>query len=118
MMRGMLSGAHPILVLAVSFVLAAAATPVFRAAARRWGVLDNPNVRSSHQTTVPRGGGAAIVLAAIATLWLTRADWEGNRDALALLLGAVALAGVGLWDDRFGLSPISRFAVQLAVAVG
>ena len=117
MMRDMLTGASPILVLTVSFVLAAAVTPLFRAAARRWGLLDKPNVRSSHRTTVPRGGGAAIVVATLFTLCLARSDWERNQDALAILLGGVALAGLGLLDDRFGLSPLTRLAAQIAVAV-
>jgi Fuc2NAc and GlcNAc transferase len=104
-------------VLVAAFVLAAVATPLFRAAAQRWGVLDRPNVRSSHQTVVPRGGGVAIALSVMAALWLARPAWEGRPGALTLLSGGVALAAVGLWDDRFGLSPLSRFAAQLAVAV-
>jgi len=107
----------PTAILALAFVLAVVATPTFRAAARRGGLLDRPTARSSHQTIVPRGGGAAIVLSVLVTLWLARAGWESRLDALPLLLGGVALAGVGLWDDRFGLSPWSRFAAQLAVAL-
>jgi UDP-GlcNAc:undecaprenyl-phosphate GlcNAc-1-phosphate transferase len=38
--------------------------------------------------------------------------------ALGLLLGGAALAAVGLWDDRHGLSPFVRLMAQLAVAAG
>jgi Fuc2NAc and GlcNAc transferase len=101
-------------ILAVSFALAAAVTPLVRAAARRGGLLDRPNPRSSHQRVIPRGGGAAIVLAALVAL----STWPSAWAAGATLLGpGLALALVGLWDDRFGLSPLLRLAFQLAAAV-
>ncbi len=114
MMRDVL--ASPIAILALAFVLALAATPTFRAAARRWGLLDRPTERSSHRTVIPRGGGAAIVLAALGTLWLALPAWPSHPDAPALLLGGVALAALGLWDDRSPLSPLSRFTAQIGVA--
>ncbi len=48
------------LALVTAFALSLVATPLCRAAARRWGLLDRPNERSSHQEVVPRGGGTAI----------------------------------------------------------
>ena len=107
----------PAVVLALAFALAVAATPFFRTAARRWGLLDRPNVRSSHQSVVPRGGGAAIVVSVLAALWLAHSAWAGRPGAVAVLSGGVALAAVGLFDDRYGLSPLSRFVAQLAIAV-
>jgi len=97
--------------------VAVVATPLWRASARRWGLLDRPNVRSSHQTVVPRGGGAAIVLAALVGVSASGSAWEGRPGTAPLLVGALALALVGLWDDRFGLSPLRRFAFQVAAAV-
>src|SRR5512144_785485 len=101
--------------MAVAFVLALALTPAFRAAARRWGLLDRPNARSSHQSVVPRGGGAAIVAATLLALWLAGSSSTGRPADLGLLLGGTALAAVGLWDDRHGLSPFVRLMAQLAV---
>src|SRR2546425_4499915 len=95
----------------------ALSAPLWRASARRWGLLDRPNVRSSHQTVVPRGGGAAIVLAALVGVSASGSAWEGRPGTAPLLVGALALALVGLWDDRFGLSPLRRFAFQLAAAM-
>jgi Fuc2NAc and GlcNAc transferase len=64
---------------------------------------------------VPRGGGAAIVLAALVALSASPSAWAG---AGATLLGpGLALALVGLWDDRFGISPLLRLAFQLAAAL-
>lgn len=102
----------------VAFVLALALTPAFRAAARRWGLLDRPNARSSHQRVVPRGGGAAIVAATLLSLWLGGVGSSGRPGVVGILLGGALLALIGLWDDRHGLSPFVRLAAQLAVAAG
>jgi Fuc2NAc and GlcNAc transferase len=101
-------------VLLLSFALAVVYTPMIRAAARRLGFLDRPNPRSSHQRVIPRAGGAAIVLASLVALSASPSAWPGSAG----LLGAgLALALVGLWDDRFGLSPLLRLAFQLAAAL-
>ena len=110
----MTSWAHAGTVLLLSFALAVALTPLIRAGAGRLGFLDRPNPRSSHQRVVPRGGGAAIVLASLVAFCTLSSSWAGA----ATLLGAgLALALVGLWDDRFGLSPLPRLAFQLAAAL-
>ncbi|HXB57599.1 MAG TPA: glycosyltransferase family 4 protein [Vicinamibacteria bacterium] len=101
-------------ILLLSFAVAVAVTPLIRAAARRLGFLDRPNPRSSHQRVVPRGGGAAIVLASLVALSASPLARAGG----ATLLGAgVALALVGLWDDRFGLPPLPRLAFQMVAAL-
>lgn len=106
----------PVALFAVALFLAAVFTPVLRSAARRRGLLDRPNFRSSHQSVVPRGGGTAIVVSVLAALWLARSGWAGRPGTVAFLSGGVALAAIGLSDDRYGLSPLSRFVAQFAVA--
>jgi Fuc2NAc and GlcNAc transferase len=107
----------PLTCLLAALLLSAALTPLFRAAAARWGLLDRPNARSSHQRVVPRGGGAAIVVAVLVALRLAGlGTGEAQHGALPLVLGAVALAVVGLWDDRHGLPALARLAAQLVVA--
>lgn len=69
----------------------------------RFGWLDRPNARSSHRCNTPRGGGLAIVLAAV-----------GLAPALEpLLLLPLPLALVGLADDRLDLPAALRLPVQL-----
>jgi glycosyltransferase WbpL len=93
------------------------ATPLVIAAARRGGLLDHPNERSSHRTVTPRGGGLAI-LAGVAVALLALGNALPTSPALtALLGGGFLVALVGLLDDRFGLSPLPRFLCQLAAAV-
>ena len=105
----------PAMALLTAFALSLVATPLCRAAARRFGLLDRPNERSSHQRVVPRGGGTAIALSVLVALWLARPFWADRPGALAILLGGVALALIGLADDRAGLSAFTRLVAQLGV---
>jgi Fuc2NAc and GlcNAc transferase len=107
----------PIREATVAFVASLALTPLVRAAAVRWNLLDRPNARSSHEGVVPRGGGVAVVVAVILALWLGPGAFRaGGSAGHALLLGALALAVIGFWDDRRGLPAIVRLAAQVAVA--
>lgn len=78
--------------------------------AYRFGLLDIPNNRSSHNLPTPRGGGVGILAAYIFTsLWL----------ALPLLiwLPAAFLALVSFFDDKLGLSPRTRLIFQFSAAL-
>jgi UDP-N-acetylmuramyl pentapeptide phosphotransferase/UDP-N-acetylglucosamine-1-phosphate transferase len=91
-------------------------TPVVRAAARRWGVVDRPNPRSSHSGVVPRAGGVALLTAVGLSLALAPETWWRSPAAVAFVAGALVLAIVGVCDDRWGLPPLLRLAIQVAVA--
>ena len=105
----------PPIVAVVAFVLALALTPALRAAAKRFGLLDRPNPRSSHQSIVPRGGGIGIVVAVLAALAMARPGFATRITPV--VLGAVALAVVGLCDDRMSLPAGVRVAAQAVVAI-
>jgi Fuc2NAc and GlcNAc transferase len=105
----------PLLVAVIACALTLALTPALRAVARRFGLLDRPNPRSSHLTAVPRGGGVGIALAALGALGFAGSGLGGR--ATPVLAGAVALAVVGLCDDRFSLPAGVRVAAQLVVAL-
>ena len=102
--------------LAVAFLVTLAATPVVRAAARRFHLLDHPNERSSHRTVTPRSGGIAILLGLTLALALAPGALAG-RSGVAFAAGGLLIAVVGLLDDRFGLSPWPRLACQTAAAL-
>lgn len=79
--------------------------PTIRAMTRL-AVIDYPSARSSHDVPTPRGGGCAIVLAAIAGLALAGAP--------ATLLWAITLFSVlGLAEDVRGISVRVRLGIQL-----
>jgi Fuc2NAc and GlcNAc transferase len=96
----------------VAFVL----TLWLQRAAPRLGLVDHPNARSSHVRVTPRGGGLGFVVAWVVALgiaWLA-AGFEDYWIVVALATAAVA--AVGLWDDRKGLSPGLRLACHLAAS--
>ena len=81
--------------------------------------LARPNARSSHSKPTPQGGGIAVVVAALASLWLgaALAGLAGETQLAALTLAAAILALIGVVDDIRGLGPVPRLIMQ-AVAVG
>jgi len=81
--------------------------------------LARPNARSSHVQPTPQGGGIAVVVAALASLWLgaALAGLAGEPQLAGLTLAAAILALIGVVDDIRGVGPVSRLLVQ-AVAVG
>ena len=81
---------------------------------RRFGVVDKPNARSSHDIPTARGGGIALVLVIlVAMLWLA-ARHQSYLVGLALIF--FGLAAISFWDDLRSLSPASRFGAQVIAA--
>jgi UDP-GlcNAc:undecaprenyl-phosphate GlcNAc-1-phosphate transferase len=78
---------------------------------RRAQLLDVPNERSSHSAPVPRGGGLAVMAAV--TLASVAAALTGSDVLWVPLVVALALAGVGLIDDRSSLPGPVRLVLQL-----
>ena len=102
---------------AVAALVCAVATRLSIEPLRRWGVIDQPNQRSSHDTPTPRGGGLALVLALLAGGGVASGAGLIRVDPI-LSLGLVIVASIGFVDDvRGGLSRLVRIAVQVAVAV-
>jgi Fuc2NAc and GlcNAc transferase len=106
------------IIAAVAFVAALALVGLTRRIALARAVLDVPNERSSHTVPTPVGGGIAIVLAATAALVALRAlDQLDVELLIALGGGGLAVAAVGLLDDRYRLAPRTRIVVHFAAAL-
>lgn len=81
--------------------------------ALRRGVIDTPNERSSHTTPTPRGGGAALVLAAILG-YIIAAPESGRQLSILIALVAVLPTAVAGWiDDRGSLPAAPRIAAHI-----
>jgi UDP-GlcNAc:undecaprenyl-phosphate GlcNAc-1-phosphate transferase len=122
----------------LGFIAAAAitlvATPIVRAYARRFGMVDRPEARRVNTRAIARGGGIAIVLgfvivsaallvanSVIGLHFVARPQIIHRPQTFALLGGAVLAVGVGLLDDWFQLRARWQFIGQFllaAVAVG
>ena len=98
------------LVLLTALVVTAVSAPVVRAILLRLNILDVPNHRSSHDTPIPRAGGLACLMGAVAAS--LAAVNLGLSVSWVVLGGAVGLAGVGFADDWLTLPPLPRLAAQ------
>jgi Fuc2NAc and GlcNAc transferase len=81
-------------------------------------ILDHPVERSSHSVPTPRGGGLAVLAAAVVGLIVgVGVHLVEPRHAVTLGGGALVLGAIGWIDDTRGLNATFRLAVQIAVAV-
>lgn len=78
--------------------------------------LDHPNERSLHSQSIPRTGGVGVMTGLLAGWLYLFAQGQVPPGGLAALGGAMALAALGLLDDRRGLSARIRLLAQLAAA--
>lgn len=115
---------------AASFLMALACavilTPSVRTLARTYGLVDSAtSSRNIHTIPVPRIGGLAIVAAFFAPFvsllfvdssvaLIFRSE---NKLILGLILGGVAITGLGLFDDLRGATAKSKLSVQVLVAI-
>jgi len=107
------------LALAFAFGLSLIATPLVRAVALHWRLVDFPdNRRKIHHQPIARIGGAAIFLALFLagfSIAFTTPDMRHTLEALAP--AAVLVFLVGILDDVFGLKPAHKLAIQAIAAV-
>ena len=105
-----------------SIILSGLLTPVARKFARHIGAMDLPNLeRKVHKEPVPYLGGLSITLTitlSTYTIMLVQdADWSKFRHASYVIIPALILAAVGLFDDLKGLKPWPRLIVQTLTGV-
>jgi len=89
------------------------------------GAMDHAlSARKVHGRAVPRLGGIAIALAFYAPLLalffvsseVGRLLWEARLQTVALLLGSLAIAALGVYDDLNGSRARTKFSVQFVIA--
>lgn len=95
-------------------------TWMVRYIAPRIGLLDIPNVRSSHSGPIPRAGGLVFVLIAplVAMVIAHRAGISLARGEWALLVSGWFIASVSLIDDWRPLPARVRLVAQVWAALG
>jgi Fuc2NAc and GlcNAc transferase len=77
-------------------------------------LADIPNDRSSHTQVTPRGGGIGFIVAFAIMSLLTSETYPLPLPYFWLSLAP--LIGVGILDDRFDVSSLVRYLIQLATA--
>ena len=99
----------------VAGVVAFLTTPVVRVLAQKMGAMDVPkDARRMHDHPIPRMGGLAIFLGFLLTVLLFA---QLTRQVRGMLLGAVIIVVLGIFDDIYSLSAKFKFVVQIVAAV-
>lgn len=99
-----------------------ALTYAVRERARRARLFDGTDSRKIHQGEIPRLGGVAVFAAAMVALGGVLAidsrvgSLSGGRGLVAILLGAVGIHFVGLYDDLRSMRARNKLALQVAIA--
>jgi UDP-GlcNAc:undecaprenyl-phosphate/decaprenyl-phosphate GlcNAc-1-phosphate transferase len=113
-----------VLVLLVTAAVTFLLTPLVRRVAVASGAIHAPRARDTHTKPTPLLGGlamygglvAGLIVASRLTALQDPFQAAGSKTAAGLLLAGALIVVVGFLDDRWGLSPISRLAGQVAAA--
>ena len=109
-----------------TFLFVGALTPVMRKIALKIGAVDRPNLeRKTQKEPVPYLGGVGIsigiTVASFGALLYSDFSTETFNKALSVLLPAILISAMGLYDDLKGLEPWPRLVAQtiagIAVAI-
>jgi UDP-GlcNAc:undecaprenyl-phosphate GlcNAc-1-phosphate transferase len=109
-----------------TFLFVGGLTPVMRKIAIKINAVDRPNLdRKTQKEPVPYLGGVAIAIgitiASFAALLYSDFSTETFGRALSVLLPAILISAMGLYDDLKGLEPWPRLVAQtiagIAVAI-
>jgi len=101
--------------LAASALVAFGATPVVKNLAFQVGAVDIPkDGRRMHDHPIPRMGGVAIVLGFLFGILLFV---PLTQEVKGMLLGAIIIAVLGLFDDIYDLSAKLKLVVQIVAAL-
>lgn len=99
----------------LAFLVGLYGTPVARAAALRFGVVDQPDGKLKIQREpVPYFGGLAIYIAVIIPLCLF---YQFDKSILAILLAGTLVLLLGLIDDFGVLTPAAKFVGQFIATI-
>lgn len=118
----MISTAQLIVLFLTSFTLVGVLTPIMRRIALKSNFLDRPNSHHKmHDEPIPYLGGVAIILGICITIY-TALFTQSNISteiwlATSILIPALILGVVGLIDDYFSLSALTRFIFQTLAGI-
>lgn len=105
-----------------TFALVGLLTPLARQFALSKSIVDNPNQgHKTHREPIPYLGGVAIMTGVVAVSYGTAliSNFTVNTFYLAssVLVPAIILGLIGLWDDIKNLSALPRFIAQTVAGV-
>ena len=107
----------------LTFALVGFITPQIRKVAIRFDAVDAPTLaRKSQKEPIPYLGGVAIAIGVIAasygSMLAVDFSWQTIKLASTVLVPAIAISAMGLWDDLKGLQPWPRLIAQTVTGIG
>ena len=105
-----------------TFIFVGGLTPVMRKIAFKIGAVDRPNLaRKTQKEPVPYLGGVSIAIgitvASFGALLYSDFSAETFNKALSVLLPAILISAMGLYDDLKNLEPWPRLAAQTVAGI-
>lgn len=114
---------YPLVSLAVSMFVTAAAMPLLLKVCRRKGLYDLPGERKVHHNNIPRLGGILFVPAMVAGVCVSLLCME-NLDTLTfkaesfiLYSGFLLIYLIGVADDLYGMKAGVKFVIQFVASL-
>ncbi len=101
-------------IILASGIISFIATPMIRRLAESINFVDNPEARKLHLAPVPMLGGVAIYIGLVTAMAMS--GTREYHEMMGVLGGATVVTALGLWDDRYGMRPIVKFAGQILAA--
>ena len=106
---------YVLLALVIAAVVSCAATPLVKVLSVKVGAVDVPkDARRLHDHPIPRMGGLAIFFGFVAAMLLMV---QLDTAKKGMLLGAVIIVVLGIFDDIYALPAKPKFLVQIAAAL-
>jgi UDP-GlcNAc:undecaprenyl-phosphate GlcNAc-1-phosphate transferase len=125
--------ANYVYVFYAAFLVALVATPALRVVALHFDIIDRPDtVRKLHRVPIAYLGGIAVFVAWLSGLFVSQfmalhrveAGWPVDRAGMAhpiipfsIVMGALVIVLLGLWDDASGLRPWRKISGQIFAAL-
>ncbi len=99
--------------LLLPFIVSFSALILIRPLAQKIGLVDKPNYRKRHQGAIPLIGGIALFIGNLSFYLL---QWNEMRFPYLYLFCVTVLLIIGVFDDRFDISPFLRAIIQIILA--
>lgn len=106
--------------LVAALLIAFITTPIVKDLAQKWGAVDVPkDNRRMHHHPIPRMGGLAIFLGFLLSVLIFFPFVPGgglSKEFQGMLLGAVIIVILGIFDDIYALPALPKLLVQIVAA--
>lgn len=114
-----------IIAFAISLVFSLIGTPLIVRLCNTHGLLDQPNSRKVHKHGIPRLGGTlfmpslsfGVVITLIIIYQTINSDYEFGLSSIMMIVGAIMIYLIGLFDDLKGLKATHKFIIQTIAAL-